>query len=223
MRDKPIPRRAFLKNATAGIATAAASSAQAQSVPGMPAARAADVALRNGRIITVDRDFRIASAVAITGERIVAVGSVAEIARHITPDTRVVDLKGRAVVPGLIDGHAHMDREGLKLVYPALGPVRSIRDIQERIAELARGKPAGEWIVTMPIGDPPYYFDVPDMLAEKRSGRPARSSTPPRPSPSTSARSGVFGAIVCLWCRLPTVRRCVSPASPATRPPRCPR
>src|SRR6267143_2809441 len=36
------------------------------------------------------------------------------------------------------------------------------------LAELARGKQPGEWIVTMPIGDPPYYFDVPDILAEKR-------------------------------------------------------
>ena len=46
--------------------------------------------------------------------------------------------------------------------------MRSIKDIQDRIAELARGKQPGEWIVTMPIGDPPYYFDVPDILAEKR-------------------------------------------------------
>jgi predicted amidohydrolase YtcJ len=46
--------------------------------------------------------------------------------------------------------------------------VRSIKDIQDRIAELARGKKPGEWIVTMPIGDPPYYFDVPGVLAEKR-------------------------------------------------------
>jgi predicted amidohydrolase YtcJ len=46
--------------------------------------------------------------------------------------------------------------------------VRSIKDIQDRIAELARGKQPGEWIVTMPIGDPPFYFDVPDILAEKR-------------------------------------------------------
>jgi predicted amidohydrolase YtcJ len=80
----------------------------------------------------------------------------------------VVDLKGRAVIPGLVDGHAHMDREGLKTVYPPLGRVRSIRDIQDRIAELARNKRPGEWIVTMPIGDPPYYWDVPDILAEKR-------------------------------------------------------
>jgi len=53
-------------------------------------------------------------------------------------------------------------------VFPSLGRVRSIRDIQDRIAELARGKRPGEWIVTMPIGDPPYYFDVPEILAEKR-------------------------------------------------------
>jgi predicted amidohydrolase YtcJ len=61
-----------------------------------------------------------------------------------------------------------MDREALRNVFPSLGRVRSIRDIQDRIAELARGKAAGEWIVTMPIGDPPYYFDVPEILAEKR-------------------------------------------------------
>jgi predicted amidohydrolase YtcJ len=70
------------------------------------------------------------------------------------------------------DGHPRTDRwpraQGLKTVYPALGRVRSIRDIQDRITELASGKQPGEWIVTMPIGDPPYYWDVPDILAEKR-------------------------------------------------------
>src|SRR5262249_24096756 len=58
--------------------------------------------------------------------------------------------------------------EALRNVFPSLGRVRSIGDIKERIAELARGKRPGEWIVTMPIGDPPYYFDVPDILAERR-------------------------------------------------------
>jgi predicted amidohydrolase YtcJ len=87
---------------------------------------------------------------------------------HTAPDTRIVDLKGKTVVPGLIDGHAHVDREALRSVYPSLGHVRSIREIQERIAELARTKKPGEWIVTMPIGDPPYYFGVPDILSEKR-------------------------------------------------------
>jgi predicted amidohydrolase YtcJ len=82
--------------------------------------------------------------------------------------TRVIDLKGRAVMPGLIDGHAHMDREGLKSVFPSLAGARSIADIKMMIAALARDTPRGEWIVTMPLGEPPYYFDVPDCYAEKR-------------------------------------------------------
>ena len=89
-------------------------------------------------------------------------------AAHTAPATRVLDLNKRTVMPGLIDGHAHMDREALRNVFPALGKVRSIKDIQDRIAELARGKKPGEWVVTMPIGDPPYYFDMPEILAEKR-------------------------------------------------------
>jgi predicted amidohydrolase YtcJ len=128
----------------------------------------ADFVLKNGKIITVDAAFSIAQSIVIAGDRIVAVGPDAAMAAHIGATTRVIDLQGKTVVPGLTDGHAHMDREALRNVFPALGRVRSIRDIQDRIAELARGKSAGEWIVTMPIGDPPYYFDVPDILREQR-------------------------------------------------------
>jgi predicted amidohydrolase YtcJ len=174
MSDKPIPRRLFLKKAGAVAGTAAATGlatnppSAGQTEPACPAVRSADLILSNAKVITVDRDFTIAQAIAIAGDRILAVGRNDTMAAHTAPETRVVDLKDRTVTPGLIDGHAHMDREGLKSVYPALGPVRSIRDIQDRIAELARATPRGEWIVTMPIGNPPYYFDVPDILAEKR-------------------------------------------------------
>jgi predicted amidohydrolase YtcJ len=136
--------------------------------PATPVIPAADVILKNGKVITVDAAFTIVQAIAIAGDRIVAVGPDAAMAAHTSPATRIVDLKGKAVIPGVTDGHAHMDREGLREVFPALGRVRSIGDIQERIAELARAKRPGEWIVTMPIGDPPYYFNVPDILAEKR-------------------------------------------------------
>ena len=128
----------------------------------------ADLILKNGKIITVDARDSIAQAIAITGERIVAVGPDSAMAPLSGPETRVVDLNHKIVTPGLTDGHAHMDREALRNIFPSLGRVRSIRDIQDRIAELARGKAPGHWIVTMPIGDPPYYFDVPDILAEKR-------------------------------------------------------
>jgi predicted amidohydrolase YtcJ len=130
--------------------------------------RPADVVLCNGKIITVDAASRVVEAIAIRGDRIAAVGPNEAMAAHTGRTTRVVDLQGRSVIPGITDGHAHMDREGLRTIFPSLGRVRSIRDIQDRIADLARGKKPGEWVVTMPIGDPPYYFDVPEILAEKR-------------------------------------------------------
>jgi predicted amidohydrolase YtcJ len=166
MADQTMPRRQFLQ--AASVAGAAAASGLAGPANAQPRTAPAHVILRNGKIITVDPAFTIAEAVAVAGDRIVAVGPDAAMAAHQSPGTRVVDLKGRAVVPGLTDGHAHMDREALRTVFPSLGRVRSIGDIQERIAELARGKRPGEWIVTMPIGEPPYYFDVPGILAEKR-------------------------------------------------------
>ena len=171
MANQSIARRHFLAGvgaAASGLVGNEVAMAQGRAVPATPVAPPANIILRNAKVITVDPAFTIAQAVAIAGERILAVGADAAMAAHTAPWTRVLDLKGRTVIPGLVDGHAHMDREGLKTVYPALGRVRSIRDIQERIAELARSKQAGEWIVTMPIGDPPYYWDVPDILAEKR-------------------------------------------------------
>jgi hypothetical protein len=171
---RPIPRRRFLAGASAAAATGLAGrhSAQAQGtgagVPAAPRVAPADTILKNGRIVTVDAAFTIAEAIAIAADRIVAVGPDQVMAPHAGPTTRVVDLKGRTVVPGLIDGHAHMDREALRNVFPSLGRVRSIGDIQDRIAELARTKQPGEWIVTMPIGDPPFYLDVPERLAERR-------------------------------------------------------
>jgi predicted amidohydrolase YtcJ len=162
-------RRRDLLNGAAGatLATALGSKITAQAAQAATV-RPAEFVLKNGKIITVDRNFTIAQSIAIAGERIAAVGPDAAMVAHTTPATKVIDLQGKAVIPGLVDSHAHMDREGLKDIFPSLGKVRSVRDIQDRIAELARGKKRGEWIVTMPIGDPPFYFDVPEILAEKR-------------------------------------------------------
>lgn len=129
---------------------------------------APNVILINGKIITVDDRFSIAEAIAIKAGLIAAVGTNVHIGTLAGPLTTIIDLCGRTVVPGLIDGHAHLDREGLKSVFPSLGIVRSIADIQARITELAAQTPPGEWIVTMPIGDAPGYAGVPDTLAEQR-------------------------------------------------------
>src|SRR5216683_1482432 len=128
----------------------------------------ADLALTGGKIVTLDPKSRTVPALAIRGDRIAALGTNEEIARLIGPDTRRIDLRGRLAVPGLFDGHAHMDREGLKLRWPSLAAARSIEDILQIVDGLVRGAAPGEWIVTMPIGEPPLYEGVPDNLAEKR-------------------------------------------------------
>ncbi len=72
------------------------------------------------------------------------------------------------VVPGLIDGHAHMDREGLKFIYPSLAGARSIDDVLEIVEREVAMRSPGEWVVTMPLGEYPYYEFGPDLLVESR-------------------------------------------------------
>jgi predicted amidohydrolase YtcJ len=74
---------------------------------------APDLILSNGKIVTVDEKFTIAEAVAISGERIVAVGTNQEIAKLAGPRTQRVNLAGREVIPGLIDNHMHLLRAAL--------------------------------------------------------------------------------------------------------------
>lgn len=123
------------------------------------------LALINGRILG---EHGICEALAISGNRIAALGTSAEIMACASTATEIVDLAGRTVSPGLIDGHAHLDREGLKSVLPSLADCRSIEDIVARIAAIARTRKPGEWIITMPIGIPPSYEDVLAGIAERR-------------------------------------------------------
>ena len=129
---------------------------------------AADWIFVDGRILTLDPRRPVVRALAVTGPRVAAVGDRADIKPWRDRRTRVVDLRGATVIPGLVDAHAHMDREGLKLIYPSLARCRSIADIQTLVRRLVAGRPKGRWIVTMPVGAPPFYQDAPGCLAEKR-------------------------------------------------------
>ena len=128
----------------------------------------ADRIFHNGKVVTVDSEFRICSAIAVSGDRILATGSDKEIFALGGAGTETIDLKCRTVIPGLIDTHAHLDREGLKSVYPSLAGATSIDDILTRIAELVKKTEPGEWIVTMPIGNPPSYWSPEGALKERR-------------------------------------------------------
>jgi predicted amidohydrolase YtcJ len=128
----------------------------------------ADCVLFNGRILTLDSKSTVASALAIAGSRIAAIGPEEDIRRTCGPQTRLVDLRGRTAMPGLIDGHAHMDREALKGLLPSLEGVRRIDSLVSRLREITSQVPAGTWVVTRPLGDPPLYRSSPELFAEGR-------------------------------------------------------
>ncbi len=124
----------------------------------------ADLALINGKIVTIDESESIEEAVAVKFGLIVAVGKDDEIRGFIGEGTTVIDLKGRTVIPGFIDSHCHMTSTGgsnmLTVDLSEESGVRSIADIQDKIAEKARTTPKGEWILGVREDD--------SKLSEKR-------------------------------------------------------
>jgi YD repeat-containing protein len=115
--------------------------------------------LVNGQITTLD-DPDAPEALVVDGNLIAFAGTRRDAAAFAAArgDTQVTDLGERCVVPGLIDMHAHLDREGLKQSHPPMTGLRSRRDVLQRIQDLGRTSRPGDWIVTMPIGEPPFYF-----------------------------------------------------------------
>ena len=109
--------------------------------------QAADLVLTNGRIYTVDVTRPLASSIAVRAGRIVFVGSDAE-ARALTgSNTRVVDLAGKTVVPGLIDAHAHLLGLGTSLRRVNLVGATSYQEVVSRVVEWAKTVKPGEWII----------------------------------------------------------------------------
>ena len=115
---------------------------------GPASAQAPDTVLVNGKIVTVDDRFTIAQALAIKGQRILKVGTSAEVEALRGPQTRVVDLAGRTVIPGLIDNHAHWVRaaEHDELRFDG---VTSRQQALKMLADRVHSVPAGEWIVVL--------------------------------------------------------------------------
>src|SRR5579862_1810592 len=108
---------------------------------------APDLILTNGKIITVDERFTIAQAVAIRGDRIAAVGSNQEIMQLAGPNTRRIDLRGRAVTPGLIDNHMHLLRAAQTWSRELrFDGVLSRKQAVEMIRARAKTEGPGEWV-----------------------------------------------------------------------------
>jgi len=107
----------------------------------------ADLVLKNGTVITMDAEQTHATAVAISGDKILAVGTESEIASHIVRTTRVIDLHGSFVYPGLIDSHAHIRNLGsLRVQIDVTGTQEKsaiLTQVKERILKSRKG----DWIL----------------------------------------------------------------------------
>ena len=106
----------------------------------------ADLVLFNGKIATVDSEFSIHEAVAVSGDRIVFVGNKDGVAPYIGHRTEVIELDGKLVLPGLIDAHAHMHNLGEELSNLDISGTTSFQQIVDRVAERAKEIEPGEWI-----------------------------------------------------------------------------
>lgn len=117
------------------------------SVTGCNTKTSPDMLLINGKIITVDKNFSIAEAVAVKGDRIAAVGSTREILRLSGKETKVIDLKGKTVIPGLIDAHLHPESAALSELHSEIPDLHTVRELLTWIRSLTDGKKDGEWII----------------------------------------------------------------------------
>ncbi len=106
-----------------------------------------DLILINGKIWTGNPEQPEAEALAVTGERIAAVGSSAAIEKLKGPETRVIDARGRRVVAGFNDAHVHFVSGGAQLTSVQLRDAKSEAEFRKRLADFAKGRPQGEWIL----------------------------------------------------------------------------
>ena len=115
---------------------------EAQSPP------AADLIIRNAKVWTVDKNHPTAQAVAVLADRIVAVGSNADVEAWRGAHTRTIDASGELLLPGFNDSHVHFVDGGLSLDSVQLNDTTSAAEFACRIGEQAKKTPKGEWVTS---------------------------------------------------------------------------
>lgn len=112
-----------------------------------PAAPSADIILQGGSVVTVDQQFSIHQAIALKGERILAVGSNEQMMAHRGPETKLIQLDGRMVLPGLIDSHVHPYGACVTEFDHPIPTMETIADVLSYVRDRTQAVPEGEWIV----------------------------------------------------------------------------
>ncbi|EAQ44818.1 amidohydrolase domain protein [Roseobacter sp. MED193] len=141
-------RRDFLKSgaALAGLSTLLPNGGQAQSA----ASTQATTVFTNGNILTVDDDFSEADAIALRGNRILAVGSDGEVRAVAGADADIIDLGGKTVLPGFIDAHTHVVSGSVVdaiMEYVGMARYSTVAEVLDHIAQRVAETPAGDWLV----------------------------------------------------------------------------
>jgi len=111
----------------------------------------ADLILYGGKIVAVDSDFSVQQAMAVEGNRILAVGSNKDILRLKTDRTEIIDLAGKMVLPGLIDSHLHPCSASMTEFDHPIGDMDSIADVLDYFKSRAETLEDGEWIVLQQV------------------------------------------------------------------------
>src|ERR1700757_2268578 len=112
----------------------------------LASAKDASLILMNGKVWTEKPAQSWAQAVAVDGPRVLAVGDNATIRKFAGPDTKIIDLSGRLLLPGFNDSHVHFMMGGESLVSVHLGTANSQTEFRERVAQFAKTLPPGAWI-----------------------------------------------------------------------------
>jgi predicted amidohydrolase YtcJ len=121
----------------------------------------ADLVLINGKVLTMDDRSSVVEALAVRDGKILATGSSASVKSAIGTRTRVLDLAGKTVIPGLIDTHAHFKAAGLSEYVVSMERAKTVVEALDAIKAFAARKTPGEWIVGG-------AWHPPSQLAEKR-------------------------------------------------------
>ncbi len=100
-----------------------------------PAGGYAQVVYKNGKILTVDHQGQVVQSVAIKDKKIISVGTDKSVNQYIGKDTKVIDLGGKTMIPGIYDAHSHFSMTGMNLKFeadlnsPPIGKIQSIEEI----------------------------------------------------------------------------------------------
>jgi predicted amidohydrolase YtcJ len=111
----------------------------------------ADLILRHGKVVTVDREFSVRQALAVKGDRLIRVGTDEEVLKSRGPNTEVIDLGGKTVLPGLIDSHTHPTGACMTEFDHPVPEMETVGDVLDYVRSRAEALGPGKWVVVRQV------------------------------------------------------------------------